>query len=134
MDTLKRVEAELEKTKAELRLLREREQETQVAMASLNAELHKNMSRLAAAEAEAAAAAAASGDGGRNIVERAQDERWRRELKKRMEKNTTLAQILSLGLGEKDMMMKKKKPIVPLVGDLFSRKKVSTIRTISKYS
>ena len=51
-----------------------------------------------------------------------------------MEKNTTLAQILSLGLGEKDMMMKKKQPIVPLVGDLFSRKKGSTIRSISKYS
>ncbi|EXB29032.1 hypothetical protein L484_018449 [Morus notabilis] len=142
VDALKRVETELEEAKAELRLLRVREQETEVAVASLNAELHKNMSRLAAAEAAKAAAGGGIND------EKDQQEKWRRELRRRMEKNPTLAQILSLGPDEKDTvkstittthdfgrkMMVKKKPIVPLVGDLFSGKKGSSPRTTTKYS
>lgn len=143
------METELEETRAELRLLRVREQETEVAVASLNAELHKNMSRLAAAEAAKAAAGggAPSSSGGIN-AEKDQQEKWRRELRKRIEKNPTLAQILSLGPDEKDTvkstittshdfgrkMMVKKKPIVPLVGDLFSGKKGSSPRTTTKYS
>ncbi|PON48783.1 WEB family protein [Parasponia andersonii] len=141
LDALKKVEAELEETRAELKLLKEREQETEVAVASLNAELHKNMSKLAEAEAAKAAAAAAGGTvESRGIIissyngdNKQQEERIirRRELVRRMEKNPTLAQILSLG--EKDLVYSrgrkrerkiiKRKPIVPLVGDLFSRKK-----------
>ncbi|PON83927.1 WEB family protein [Trema orientale] len=143
LDALKKVEAELEETRAELKLLKEREQETEVAVASLNAELHKNMSKLAEAEAAKAAKAAAAGGTveSRGIISsshnngdnyKQQEERIiRRELVRRMEKNPTLAQILSLG--EKDLLYSrgrkrerkiiKRKPIVPLVGDLFSRKK-----------
>lgn len=134
IDALKKVEAELEETKAELKLLKEKEQETEVAVASLNAELHKNMSKLAEAEAAKAAKAAAGVESSRGTSSYGdkQEERIRRELVRRMEKNPTLAQILSLG--EKDVlyshgrkrerkMVKKKKPIVPLIGDFFSSKK-----------
>ncbi|KAJ4833073.1 hypothetical protein Tsubulata_001047 [Turnera subulata] len=134
--SLKKLEAELEETKAELKLLKERESETEIALASLNAELHKNMSKLAEAEAAAAKKAAAETRTTANNFEREkkedllrQEER-RRELMIRMENSPTLAEILSLGeekgyfKGKKEKkMMKKKKPIVPLVGDLFFRKK-----------
>ncbi|KAI3445600.1 hypothetical protein Pfo_002265 [Paulownia fortunei] len=136
-DTVKKLEAELEDTKAELKLLKERESETEVALASLNAELHKNMSKLARAEAEVAARAAASSrsasslhmaDGAMIIKE----EEQKRDAYLRMESgpSPSLAQILSIGEKEglfvgrkKERKGVKKKPIIPLVGDLFSRKK-----------
>ncbi|KAK3028250.1 hypothetical protein RJ639_037584 [Escallonia herrerae] len=109
-ETLKKLEAELEETKTELKLLKERESETEVALASLNAELHKNMSKMAKAEAAAAAKAAVT----------------------RVESSPTLAQILSVAekevflYGEGRKKEKKKKPIIPLVGDLFRWKKGSS--------
>ncbi|KAI4298954.1 hypothetical protein L6164_032459 [Bauhinia variegata] len=124
-DTLKKLEVELEETKAELKLLKERGSETEVALATLNAELHKNMSKLAQAEAaaagKAAAAAAKDGKGGDGVRE----EEMKRELRKRMEDSKTLAQILSHGEKEGKRKVVKKKPLIPLVGDLFSRKKGS---------
>lgn len=130
LDSLKKLEAELEETKEELRLLKEREEDTEVALASLNAELHKNMSKLAEAEAEAAAAAKAAAT--RRIVTgcesgRIEEEMKRSELKMRRMEETespTLAQILSFGDkigyfgGKKEKKKIKKKPIIPLVGDL----------------
>ncbi|XP_004135525.2 WEB family protein At1g75720 [Cucumis sativus] len=123
--SLKKLEAELEETKEELRLLKEREEDTEVALASLNAELHKNMSKLAEAEAAAAGKAAAA----RRIVTsgRIEEEMKRSELKMRRMEETdspTLAQILSFGDkigyfgGKKEKKKIKKKPIIPLVGDL----------------
>ncbi|XP_009353734.3 uncharacterized protein LOC103944972 [Pyrus x bretschneideri] len=148
IDTLKKLEAELEETKVELKLLKKRESETEVALASLNAELHKNMSKLARAEADAAAKASNvlhvstttrssspnSTTTGDNV-----EERNKREWMKRMENSTSLAQILSIGatydhvgvgyydyVGRKrEKKTMKKKPIVPLVQDLFSWKKGS---------
>ncbi|XP_008445978.2 WEB family protein At1g75720 [Cucumis melo] len=130
LDSLKKLEAELEETKEELRLLKEREEDTEVALASLNAELHKNMSKLAEAEAEAAAAAKAAAT--RRIATgcergRIEEEMKRSELKMRRMEETespTLAQILSFGDkigyfgGKKEKKKIKKKPIIPLVGDL----------------
>uniref|UniRef100_A0A2K1WNB0 WEB family protein n=1 Tax=Populus trichocarpa TaxID=3694 RepID=A0A2K1WNB0_POPTR len=94
----------LMKLEAELNLLKERESETEIALASLNAELHKNMSK---------------------------EERMR-ELMIRTENSPTLAQILSLGeekgcsRGKEERKAMKKKPIVPLVGDFFFKKKGSS--------
>ncbi|KAK9286578.1 hypothetical protein L1049_014977 [Liquidambar formosana] len=136
VDTLKKLEAELEETKVELKLLKERESETEVALASLNAELHKNMSKMAEAEAAAAAKAVAKRSavyGGANGEYGVREEKRGRDLMVRMENSPTLAQILSSGEtedyfgGRKERKMMKKKPIIPLVGDLFSRKKGSSI-------
>ncbi|KAH6826368.1 hypothetical protein C2S53_003735 [Perilla frutescens var. hirtella] len=121
-DTVKKLETELQETKAELKLLKDRESETEVAVASLNAELHRNMSKLARAEAAAAAKAAAAS-------------------------SPSLGQVLSVGedvdemslmvgIKKKEMMMmrenskkkkKKQKPIIPLLGDLFTKKKGSSM-------
>ncbi|KAL7002076.1 hypothetical protein U1Q18_003227 [Sarracenia purpurea var. burkii] len=124
-DALKRLESELEETKSELKLLKERESETEVALASLNAEVHKNMSKIAGEEAAKAAAARMEG------LRLREEEAKKRELVMGMEELPTLARILSFGedeglFGERK---KKKKPIVPLVGDLFSRRKKSSTTT-----
>ncbi|KAB1225898.1 NifU-like protein 2, chloroplastic [Morella rubra] len=135
--TLKKLEAELEETKVELKMLKERESETEVALASLNAELHKNMSKLAEAEAVAAAKAVATRDQVSherpNSISRLREEEKRPELMQfSMEDSPTLTQILSFDeegyFGRKQLESKrmKKKPIIPLVGDLFSRKKRSS--------
>ena len=119
VDTLKRLEAKLEETKGELKMLEERESETEVAVASLNAELHKNVSKIARAEAIAAAKAASM-----------REEEKRRDLVTRIEKSSpTLAQILSpslFGDRKSERKVMKKKPIVPLVWDFFSRRKRSS--------
>ncbi|XP_021658756.2 WEB family protein At1g75720 [Hevea brasiliensis] len=137
LDTLKKLEAELEQTKAELKLLKERESETEIAVASLNAELHKNMSKLAEAEAAAAKKAAAAARRVSFETEKKEDvvrqEEKKRELMIRMENSATnLAHILSIGEekgfygGKKERKKLKKKPIVPLLGDLLFRKKGSS--------
>lgn len=132
---MKKLQFELEETKMELKLLKERESETEIALATLNAELHKNMSKLAEAEAEAAAKKADAVAGIRTTSsttamqrfesERREDE-MKRELIIRMENSPTLAQILSLGEKKEKKAMMKKKPIVPLVTDCFSKKKGSS--------
>ncbi|KAL9353760.1 hypothetical protein Peur_051730 [Populus x canadensis] len=134
--TLKKLEAELEETKAELKLLKERESETEIALASLNAELHMNLSKLAEAEAAAAKKAAESTIAvsfeRKKMEDLLKEEERRRELTVRMENFPTLAQILNLGgeqgsfRGKKERKVMKKKPIVPLVGDLFFKKKGSS--------
>ncbi|CAN6584578.1 unnamed protein product [Malus baccata var. baccata] len=106
MDTLKKLEADLEETKVELKMLKERESETEVALASLNAELHKNMSKLARAEAAAAAKAsnvlqvATTTRSSPNLRENV-EERNKREWMIRMEDSTSLAQILNIGTTKK---------------------------------
>ncbi|KAI3702149.1 hypothetical protein L6452_27875 [Arctium lappa] len=114
INTLKKLESELEETKRELNMLKERESETEVALASLNAELHKNMSKIAKAEAEVAGKAAV------------------------MRSSTTLRQVLSGDGGperekgreikyvNKERKTMKKKPVIPLLTDLFTRNKEKT--------
>ncbi|GMH06759.1 hypothetical protein Nepgr_008599 [Nepenthes gracilis] len=124
---LKKLVAELEATKMEIKLLKKRESETEVALASLSAQLHRNMSKMEEAEAEDAVKAAAvclSGEERRNMVER-------------MEGSSpiSLAQVLSSVEREegelKGMKKKKKKPIIPLVSDIFVWKKRSSSHELS---
>ncbi|XP_042488785.1 WEB family protein At1g75720-like [Macadamia integrifolia] len=140
-NALKKLEAELEETKEDLKLLKERESETETVLASLNAELHKNMSKMAQAEAMAAAKVVATKaivvrENREDEIIEEEDEVRKKDPIVRTESSLSLAKILSLG--EKDhgyyygitknhKKMMKKKPIIPLVGDLlFSRKKGSS--------
>ncbi|OIV96241.1 hypothetical protein TanjilG_14918 [Lupinus angustifolius] len=146
VDTVKKLEEELEKTKAEVKLMKERGSETEVALATLNAELHKNMSKLAQAEAMEAGKAAGATKNVRfeiqreiEIEEEADKEGMNMREKKGfiIRKNSqTLAHILSLGENDKlfggnnkkHRKRMKHKPIIPLVADLFSsRRKASSI-------
>ncbi|CAA0838995.1 Unknown protein [Striga hermonthica] len=97
-EAVRKLEAELEEAKKELKLLKERESENEAALA----EVRRNVSKLAEAESSA------------DVVGTSRK----------------LAQILSIGEDEslfvgkkKERKVRKKKPIVPLVGDLFGRKK-----------
>lgn len=127
---VKRLEAELEETKRELMQLKARESETEIALASLNAELHKSMSRMA--EAEAAEAARAAGKSRLIVGEFERNGGGKEECGvMKLERSPSLAQILSIGEKEgyfrmqKERKVMKKKPIVPLIGDMFSRKRSS---------
>lgn len=110
-DTVKKLEAELEKTKEELKMLKERGSETEVALATLNAELHKNMSKLAQAEAAAAGKAAKTvrfeieREINMNNIGEENEEEEEEKIKKR--NSQTLAQIISLG--ENDHLFGRKK-------------------------
>lgn len=156
---LKKLEIELEETKRELNLLKERESETEIALATLNAELHKNMAKMAEAEAVAAGEKAALGSkrstqlciggrGGDHKYEGSSHEDDIREEITKMERySTSLAEVLSLGEKEgyfdhfqdkktlkknKMASIKKEKPIIPLVGDFFSRKKKNSSKRLNK--
>ncbi|XP_027338060.1 WEB family protein At3g51220 [Abrus precatorius] len=135
LETIKKLEAELEETKVELKLLKERGSETEVALATLNAELHKNMSKLAQAEAAAAGKAAAATktvrfDIGREEIVEVEKEK-KNEYLRRMEDSGRLKLGEIISLGEKDHIfggkkVRKQKPIIPLVGDLFFKRKGSS--------
>lgn len=151
MDVLKKLEAEIMETKTEVKMLKERESETEVALATLNAELHKNMSKMAKAEADGAGKSAVAMDKSVSFKETKEksavamaksvsiketkekgngEEERRKALMKRMQKEyPSLAQILDSNKGDsygyfaKTTKKKKKKPIIPLVGDFIFFKK-----------
>ncbi|XP_008781676.1 WEB family protein At3g51220 [Phoenix dactylifera] len=139
--SLKKLEAELEETKRELMLLKERESELEIAVATLNAQLQKSMSKLAEMEAAKAAEGSMDIEGQPTKV---QSDRWAeertRDLEAKFDYLPTLAQALSLGGIEDDFggrtkrKVPKKKPIIPLIGDMFSRKKGSLDLNNSLYS
>ncbi|XP_020246317.1 WEB family protein At1g75720 [Asparagus officinalis] len=121
LNSIRKLEAELEETRQEVILLKERESEREIAVASLNAELHKSMSKLA--EIEAAKQRLAIEDRSSFV----KSERWGESNK--FEYLPSLAEALSIGDmedsfgGRRKPKISKKKPIVPLIGDLFSKKK-----------
>lgn len=127
----KKLETELEK-KRDLK-----ESESEIALASLNTALHKNVSKttetkVAATGKTVSASALVVGEYGDDGITK-EAERTRDPVV-RIENSPSLAQILSFvdeegyyGVTKKQRKMMKKKPIIPLVGDLlFSRKKGST--------
>ena len=99
----KKLESKLEETKKEFKLLKESESETEVALASLNAELQMNMSKIAEAEAAKAAEKVVLQSSLSSLTSKVVSDGGRRKMTERK--------------------MVKKKPIVPLLGDLFSKKK-----------
>lgn len=137
---LKRLESELQETKMEVKLLKERESETEVALASLNAELHKNMSKIAKVEAAEAGKAAAKSvalvDGNQETGTR-DEERRKFEVMVKDVDSPTLAQILSISdydcyFGNRNNVKRKmkKKPIIPLVTDIFPWRKRSPTKPL----
>ncbi|KAK8613793.1 hypothetical protein V6N13_101549 [Hibiscus sabdariffa] len=123
IDVLKKLEAELKETKAELRLLKERGTETEIALASLNAELHRSMSKLAQAEAAAAAAKRAPLPPATTSTLRKTTLGF--ELMKRMGNQQTVCELKCHFEGKmKRKLLKKKNPIVPLVGNWIFKKPV----------
>jgi len=138
LTVLKKLEAEVQDTKMELKLLKERESETEMALATLNAELHKNMSKIAKAEAADAAKATEESrallEGGSREISTREEERSRGEMIVKNMDSPTLAKILSMtdnegcyreGKKARNKVMKKK-PIIPLVTDIFPWKKRSS--------
>ncbi|URE28344.1 hypothetical protein MUK42_06699 [Musa troglodytarum] len=134
---LRNLEAELEEMKRELRLLKERESETARAIATINSQLHKNMSRLA--EIEAAESAVSMEQRTKARSERWQDDRPR-DMEERLEYLPCLGQALSLAEieehlgGRRKIKLRKRKPIIPLLGHLLSRKRESSDLNSSVYS
>lgn len=138
LDTVKKLETELEKTKVELKMLKERGSETEVALATLNAELHKNMSKLAQAEAVAAGKAAVATKTVRFEIEKSENREGEKKMDddkymRRTVDSKKLGQLISLGendhiFGGKNVR-KKQKPIIPLVGDLLFFKRKTTSST-----
>lgn len=133
---LKKLEADLEEMKRELRILKERESETEIALAALNAELHRNMSRLARAEAVQAKVKAVATRSSSTLGAVHEYHPHDRIIDTNPNFFPTIAQILSTAEDRKKKKKNKnkrqgyyggvltgpmkEKPIVPLVGDLFS--------------
>lgn len=137
LNTLKKLEAELRETKSELKQLKERQSETKMAVATLCLQLQKSMSKLSEIEAvEGEASIVAVEEKPRRVG----IDRWREERIRDREYLPTLAQALSLGRMEDEfdgrgkIKLRKRKPIIPLIGDIFPKKKESTEFGSSLYS
>lgn len=118
VNSLKKFEAELESVKRELMLMKERDIETETLVASLNEELKKSMSKLSAIEEKGGVQSERLREN-KDIGREMSSEYW-----------PALAQALSLGVVEggycerkRKAKIIKKKPIVPLLGDMFFKKK-----------
>ncbi|KAJ4756630.1 WEB family protein [Rhynchospora pubera] len=127
---LRRLELEVAETKKELMALKRRESEMEIALASLNAQLNRNLAKLAEIEA--------SKEEEISVVmeekpSKVRSNHWEETVENSVQYEylPSLAHALSLkdfgdefGLTRK-RKVQKMKPIVPLVGDIFSRRKSS---------
>lgn len=115
---LRKLEAEVEEIKQELIHLKERESETSKAIATLSSQLQNRSSKLEATESALS-------------VDQWQELRAA-NLEERFEYLPSLRQALSIAEMEdqfgrrRQIKLQKKKPIVPLVAEIFSRKKRAT--------
>ncbi|KAF3337729.1 WEB family protein [Carex littledalei] len=128
---LRRLELQVIETKKELMALKKRETEMEIALASLNAQLNRTIAKLSEIEASKEEEISMVMGEKQSMV---QSNRWEEETVEnagQYEYLPSLASALSLrdfgdefGLTRK-RKVQKMKPIVPLVGDIFSRKKSS---------
>ncbi|KAJ0969480.1 hypothetical protein J5N97_022357 [Dioscorea zingiberensis] len=116
---LKKLEVEIEKVKREVTLMKERETEIEIVVASLDEKHQKSMSKLSEIEENSRKWSGVQSKKKAMGIEMS-SEYW-----------PALAQAQSLGMVEggyserkKTESVKKKKPIVPLLGDLFSKRKL----------
>ncbi|CAL9753007.1 unnamed protein product [Musa acuminata subsp. burmannicoides] len=120
VNAVRKLEAELYEAKREVKLLKEMQSETKVAVAALCLQLQKSMSKT-----EASSLA---------IEERpckVRSDRWGEERIGSSERLPTLAQALSLGRMEDELggrgktKVGKRRPLIPLIGDFFPKRKTS---------
>lgn len=121
---LRSLEKELKETKQELLRLKEREAETEVIVTALKAQLMKKVPESIVIEE------ARAGESPRGV----RSERWQEEKLENIEYSPSLAQTFNLRELEDDgfdrwrkmKAPKKKKPVVPLIIHIFSKKKKSS--------
>ncbi|KAJ8483919.1 hypothetical protein OPV22_016404 [Ensete ventricosum] len=121
--SLRNVEAEVEEMKRELMLLKERESDTARAIATLSFQFRKSMCK--AAEIEAAVNAAES-TVSMELPNKARSEPWRDDGPRSVEKENDFG-------GRRKIKLQKRKPVIPLTGDLLSGKTDSIDLDISLY-
>ncbi|WOL01526.1 WEB family protein [Canna indica] len=131
LGALKKLEAELYKTRCELKQLRERQSETKVAVATLCLRIQRRMSKLGEGEEASNVATSAMEEQPWKVG----SDRWRDQERVHL---PSLAQALSIGRMEErsrgKMKLRKRKPIIPLIGDLIPKKRSSTDLRGSIYS
>ncbi|XP_042454878.1 WEB family protein At3g51220-like [Zingiber officinale] len=118
--------AEVEEIKQELIHMKERESQTAKTIATLRSQVQDRISKLEATESA-------------QPVDQWQEYRTT-NLEERFEYLPTLRQVLSIvrtedqtQFGRRRIKLQKKKPIVPLVGDMFSRKKGANVDLSSSF-
>ncbi|XP_042417201.1 WEB family protein At3g51220-like [Zingiber officinale] len=118
--------AEVEEIKQELIHMKERESQTAKTIANLRSQVQDRISKLEAAESA-------------QPVDQWQEYRTT-NLEERFEYLPSLRQVLSIvrtddqdQFGRRRIKLQKKKPIVPLVGDMFSRKKGANVDLSSSF-
>jgi hypothetical protein len=117
MESIKRLEMELADMKQELGLMKKRRTEMEIAMAGISAQFHRSLSKLAEIEAVK--------ESQRSAI---REKRWEEENEYWPCFGDALSICdLDIGLVRRMEMMKsqKKKPVVPLIGRIFSKKKSS---------
>lgn len=126
---LRSLEKELKETKRELLRLKEREAETEVIVTALRAQLMKKVPESIVVEE------ARAGESPRGV----RSERWQEEKLENIEYSPSLAQTFNFRELEDDgfdrwrkmKVPKKKKPMVPLIIDIFSKKNKSSHKNSS---
>ncbi|KAJ1685874.1 hypothetical protein LUZ63_017264 [Rhynchospora breviuscula] len=118
LDAIKKLEMELVEMRQEMALMKKRRSEMEIAMAGINAQFHRSLSKMAEIEAAKAAQRSAIRE----------ERRWEEENEYWPCFGDALS-ISDMDIGMERRMetkFQKKKPVVPLIGRIFSKKKSSS--------
>ncbi|KAJ3701770.1 hypothetical protein LUZ61_005475 [Rhynchospora tenuis] len=118
LDSIKKLEMELVEMRQELALMKKRRSEMEIAVAGMNAQFHRSLSKMAEIEAAKAAQRSAIRE----------ERRWEEENEYWPCFGDALS-ISDMDMGVERRMetkLQKKKPVVPLIGRIFSKKKSSS--------